>query len=58
MGYKASVIIIKFFHGQHRLENGFVIMQLASNFICAEKKDTAKQGKQVYFWKPIQTNLE
>ena len=45
MGYKASMIIIKFFHGQHRLEEGFVIMQLASNFICAMKKDTAKQGK-------------
>ena len=38
MGYKASMIIIKFFHGQHRLEEGFVIMQLASNFICLMKK--------------------
>ena len=45
MGYKASMIIITFFHGQQRLEEGFVIMQLASIFICAMKKHTAKQGK-------------
>ena len=58
MGYKASMINIEFFYGQHRLEEGFVIMQLASNFICAMKKHTAKQGKSVYFWNPIQTNLD
>ena len=47
MGYKASMINIKFFHGQHRLEEGFVITQLhvASIFICAIEKHTAKQGK-------------
>ena len=45
MGYKASMINIEFFYWQHRLEEGFVIMQLASNFICAMKKHAAKQGK-------------
>ena len=45
MDYKASMINIEFFYGQHRLEGGFVIMQLALNFICAMKKHTAKQGK-------------
>jgi len=37
MGYKASMIIIKFFQGQHRLEEGFAIMQLASNLFVQRK---------------------